>query len=52
MRITQEADYALRIVCLLAKNDTMMDANTILSADCRKSRIKATSIRNRLFSFS
>ncbi len=33
VRITQEADYALRIVCLLAKNDSTMDANTI-AADC------------------
>ena len=29
MRITQEADYALRIVCLLAQEDRVLDANTI-----------------------
>ena len=29
MRITQEADYALRIVALLASRDSLVDANTI-----------------------
>lgn len=29
MRITQEADYALRIICLLAQEDRVLDANTI-----------------------
>lgn len=29
MRITQEADYALRIVALLASHDSVVDANTI-----------------------
>ena len=29
MRITQEADYALRIVCLLAEKDRVLDATTI-----------------------
>ena len=29
MRITQEADYALRIVALLASNGNVIDANTI-----------------------
>lgn len=29
MRITQEADYALRIVALLASHETVTDANTI-----------------------
>lgn len=29
MRITQEADYALRIVALLASHDSLVDANTI-----------------------
>ena len=29
MRITQEADYALRIVALLAAHDSVVDANTI-----------------------
>lgn len=29
LRITQEADYALRIVALLASHDSIMDANTI-----------------------
>ena len=29
MRITQEADYALRIVALLASSDALTDANTI-----------------------
>lgn len=29
MRITQEADYALRIVALLASRDSVVDANTI-----------------------
>ena len=29
MRITQEADYALRIVCLLAKEDRVLDATAI-----------------------
>ena len=29
MRITQEADYALRIVCLLAEKNRMLDATTI-----------------------
>ena len=29
MRITQEADYTLRIVCLLAEKDRVLDATTI-----------------------
>lgn len=29
MRITQEADYALRIICLLAQEDRLLDANAI-----------------------
>ena len=29
MRITQEADYALRIVCLLAEENRILDATTI-----------------------
>lgn len=29
MRITQEADYALRIVCFLAEKNRMLDATTI-----------------------
>lgn len=29
MRITQEADYAIRIVCLLAESGETLDANTI-----------------------
>ena len=29
LRITQEADYALRIVTLLASQDSLVDANTI-----------------------
>ena len=29
MRITQEADYALRIVCFLAEEGSVMDATTI-----------------------
>ncbi len=29
MRITQEADYALRIVCFLAEQEGLVDANTI-----------------------
>ncbi len=29
MRITQEADYALRIVCFLGEQDGLVDANTI-----------------------
>ena len=29
LRITQEADYALRIVALLASHETVTDANTI-----------------------
>ena len=29
LRITQEADYALRIVALLASHDSLVDANTI-----------------------
>ena len=32
MRITQEADYALRIVCILAKDDKILDAKTIADA--------------------
>ena len=32
MRITQEADYALRIVCILAKDDKVLDAKTIADA--------------------
>ena len=32
MRITQEADYALRIVCILAKDNKMLDAKTIADA--------------------
>lgn len=47
MRITQEADYALRIVCLLAKNDTMMDANTI-AADCCITQLFALKILRKL----
>ena len=29
MRITQEADYAIRIVCFLAEEDRVLDATTI-----------------------
>ncbi len=32
MRITQEADYALRIVCILAKDNKILDAKTIADA--------------------
>jgi Rrf2 family protein len=32
MRITQEADYALRIVCILAKDSKILDAKTIADA--------------------
>ena len=34
MRITQEADYAIRIVCLLAERGETMDANTIAELCC------------------
>ena len=30
MRITQEADYALRIVCFLAEQEALVDANTVV----------------------
>ena len=34
MRITQEADYALRIVCFLAEQEGLTDANTIAEHCC------------------
>ena len=34
MRITQEADYALRIVCCLAEQEGLVDANTIAEQCC------------------
>ena len=34
MRITQEADYAIRIVCLLAENGETLDAGTIAEKCC------------------
>lgn len=34
MRITQEADYALRIICLLSGSDDMMDAGLIAEKCC------------------
>ena len=34
MRITQEADYALRIVCFLAEQEGLVDANTVAEQCC------------------
>lgn len=45
MRITQEADYAIRIVCLLAERDETMDANTIAEHCCITQRFALKILR-------
>lgn len=45
MRITQEADYAIRIVCLLAERDEMLDANTIAESCCITQRFALKILR-------
>ncbi|MBO5305130.1 MAG: Rrf2 family transcriptional regulator [Clostridia bacterium] len=45
MRITQEADYAIRIVCLLAERDEMLDANTIAEKCCITQRFALKILR-------
>jgi Rrf2 family protein len=45
MRITQEADYAIRIVCLLAECDETLDANTIAERCCITQRFALKILR-------
>ncbi len=45
MRITQEADYAIRIVCLLAERDETLDANTIAESCCITQRFALKILR-------
>ncbi len=45
MRITQEADYAIRIVCLLAERDDTLDANTIAENCCITQRFALKILR-------
>ena len=45
MRITQEAGYAIRIVCLLAECGETMDANTIAELCCVTPRFALVQIR-------
>ncbi len=45
MRITQEADYAIRIACLLAERDQTLDANTIAEACCITQRFALKILR-------
>ena len=45
MRITQEADYAIRIVCLLAEHGTTLDANTIAEKCCITQRFALKILR-------
>lgn len=45
MRITQEADYALRIVCLLAEQGKLMDAGTIAEEACVSQRFALKILR-------
>ena len=45
MRITQEADYAIRIVCLLAERGETMDANTIAELCCITQRFALKILR-------
>jgi len=45
MRITQEADYAIRIVCLLAERDETLDANTIAENCCITQRFALKILR-------
>ncbi len=45
MRITQEADYAIRIVCLLAERGETMDANSIAELCCITQRFALKILR-------
>ena len=45
MRITQEADYAIRIVCLLAERGETMDANSIAEKCCITQRFALKILR-------
>ena len=45
MRITQEADYAIRIVCLLAESGETLDANTIAEKCCITQRFALKILR-------
>ena len=45
MRITQEADYAIRIVCLLAESNETLDANTIAEKCCITQRFALKILR-------
>ena len=45
MRITQEADYAIRIACLLAERGETMDANSIADLCCITQRFALKILR-------